>query len=127
MARKTLIASVVLAAAVSAFVFAGAAVGAPGGKSASAKLCRGWATLMDSTATPFANQGACVRYGVAGGAIYPLAEITVELCAVQQLPDGICAQATGSGLKPGSAMVTNFYKNDVLFSFASINVRRAAR
>jgi hypothetical protein len=119
-----LIASVLAAAAVSVLVFATAAMGAPRGNSASAKLCRhgGWATLMDSTGTPFADQGDCVSNGAAGGAIYPLAQITVELCAVQQLPDGICAQATGSGLKPGSAMVTNFYKNDVLFSFASINV-----
>jgi hypothetical protein len=123
MAGKRLIASVLATAALSALVFAAAAVGAPRGNSASAKLCRhgGWTTLMDSTGTPFADQGDCVSHGAAGGAIYPLAEITVELCANQPF-DGICANATGSGLKPGSAMVTNLYKNDVLLSFISINV-----
>jgi hypothetical protein len=123
MAAKTAVASVVLAAAVSALVFAGSAMGAPGGNSANAKLCQhgGWATLMDSTATPFASQDECVSYGAHRGAIYALATITVELCANQPF-DGICVNTAGSGLKPGSAMVTTLDKNDVFLQFSSINV-----
>jgi hypothetical protein len=123
MAAKTAIASVVLAAAVSALVFAGSAVGAPGGNSANAKLCQhgGWATLMDSTATPFASQDECVSSGARGGVIYALATITVEPCAVQPF-DGICVNTTGSGLGPGSAMITTLYQNDAFLQFSSINV-----
>ena len=123
MAAKTASASVVLAVAVSVLVFAGSAAAAPGGNSANAKLCQhgGWATLMDSTAAPFASQDACVTSGAHGGAIYALATITVEPCADQPF-DGICVNTTGSGLEPGSAMITNLYKNDVLTKFQSINV-----
>ena len=123
MAAKTAIGSVVLAVAVSALVFAGSALGAPGGNSANAKLCQhgGWATLMDSTTTPFASQDECVSYGAHGGVTYALATITVELCAVQPF-DGICVNTTGSGLEPGSAMVTTLYKNDAFLKFSSINV-----
>jgi len=123
MAARTGIASAALAAVLSALIFAGATLGAPGGNSASAKLCQhgGWVMLMDSTATAFANQGDCVSSGAGGAAIYALAEITVELCQDQPF-DGICVNATGSGLEPGSAMVTTLYKNDVFLQFSSINV-----
>ena len=123
MAGRTAITAGFLAAAVSALILAGAAVGAPGGMSAAAKLCQrgGWAKLMDSTATPFAGTGSCVAYSARGGVVYPLAEITVELCAIQP-SDGICVHVTGSGLKPGSALVTTLYKNDVFLQFNSINV-----
>jgi hypothetical protein len=123
MAAKTAMASVALAVAVSAFVFVGGAVGASGGNSANAKLCQhdGWATLTDATAAPFANQGDCVSYGAQGGVIYGLATITVELCADQPF-DGICVNTTGSGLEPGSAMVTTLYKNNAFLQFSSINV-----
>jgi hypothetical protein len=123
MAAKTAIASVVLAVAVSALVFAGSAAAAPGGNSANAKLCQhgGWATLMDSTGTPFASQDECVSYAAHRGVIYPLATITVELCADQPF-DGICVNTTGSGLGPGSAMITTLYKNDAFVKFSSINV-----
>lgn len=91
------------------------AVGAPGGNSANARLCQhgGWATLIDSTATPFASQDECVSYGAHRGVIYALATITIELCADQPF-DGICVNTAGSGLEPGSAMVTTLNKNDVL-------------
>lgn len=123
MAAKTAVASVVLAAGVSALVFADGAVGAPGGNSANAKLCQhgGWATLMDSTATPFASQDECVSSGAHGGVIYRLATITVEACADQPV-DGICVSTTGSGLEPGSAMITTLSKNDAFLQFSSINV-----
>jgi hypothetical protein len=123
MAAKTAIASVVLTVAVSALVFAGTAVGAPGGNSATAKLCQhgGWATVMDSTGTPFASQDACVSYGAHRGVIYALATITVEPCADQPF-DGICVNTTGSGLGPGSAMITTLSKNDAFVKFSSINV-----
>ncbi len=123
MAAKTAIASVVLAVAVSALVFAGSAVGAPGGNSANAKLCQhgGWASLMDSSATPFASQDECVSHGAHGGVTYALATIAVEPCAVQPF-DGICVNTTGSGLEPGSAMITTLYKNDAFVQFSSINV-----
>jgi hypothetical protein len=123
MAAKTALAAAVLAGAVSTLVFAGSAVGAPGGSSANAKLCQhgGWATLMDSSATPFASQGECVSYGARGGVIYALATITVEPCADQPF-DGICVNTTGSGLEPGSAMITTLYKNDAFLQFSSINV-----
>ena len=62
-----------------------------------------------------------MSYGAHGGVIYPLATITVELCANQPF-DGICVNTTGSGLKSGSAMVTTLYKNDVFLQFSSINV-----
>jgi hypothetical protein len=123
MAAKTAVVSVVLAAALSALVFAGSAVAAPGGNSANARLCQhgGWATLMDSTATPFASQDECVSYGAHGGAIYALATIAVELCAAQPF-DGICVNTAGSGLEPGSAMVTTLNQNDVFLQFSSVNV-----
>jgi hypothetical protein len=123
MAAKTATAAVVLAAAASTLVFAGGAVAAPGGNSANAKLCQhgSWATLMDSTAAPFASQDECVSYGAHGGVIYPLATITLEPCVSQPF-DGICVNATGSGLAPGSAMVTTLNKNDAFLQFSSINV-----
>lgn len=123
MAVKTATASVVVAVAVLALVFAGSAAAAPRGNSATAKLCQhgGWAALMDSTATPFASQDECVSYGAHGGVIYPLATITVELCADQPF-DGICVNTTGSGLQPGSAMITTLDKNGALVKFSSINV-----
>jgi hypothetical protein len=123
MAPKRVIASVMLAAAVSTLVFAGSAVGAPGGNSANAQLCEqgGWATLMDSTATAFASPGECASYGARGGAIYALATITVEPCAAQPF-DGICVNTTGSGLESGSAMITTIEKNDAFLQFSSINV-----
>jgi hypothetical protein len=101
----------------------GGALAVPGGNSANAKLCQqgGWATLMDSTATPFGSQGECVSYGARGGVIYALATITVELCASQPF-DGICVNTTGSGLEPGSAMVTTLSKNGAFLQFSSINV-----
>ena len=42
-----------------------------GGNSANARLCQhgGWATLIDSTATPFASQDECVSYGAHRGVI----------------------------------------------------------
>ena len=123
MAARTAVVSVALAVAVSAFVFVGGAVGAPGGNSANAKLCQhdGWTTLTGSTVTPFASEGDCVSYGAHGGVIYALATITVEACAVQPF-DGICVNTSGSGLEPGSAMVTTLYKNNAFLQFSSINV-----
>jgi hypothetical protein len=116
-------ASVALAVAVSAFVFAGGAVGASGGNSANAKLCKkgGWVSLMDSSGAPFGGQGQCVSYGAHDGVIYGLATITVELCA-NQPSDGICVNTTGSGLQPGSAMITTLDKNGAFLQFSSINV-----
>jgi hypothetical protein len=62
-----------------------------------------------------------VSNGAHGGVTYALAPITVEPCAAQPF-DGICANTTGSGLKPGSAMITTLYKNDAFLQFSSINV-----
>jgi hypothetical protein len=123
MAAKTATAAVVLAAAVSTLVFAAGAVAAPGRNAANAKLCQhgSWTTLMDSNGASFASQKECVSYGVQGGVIYPLARITVELCENQPF-DGICVNAAGIGLEPGSAMVTTLNKNDAFLKFSSINV-----
>jgi hypothetical protein len=123
MAAKTARASVALAVAVSALVLVGGAVATPGGNSANAKLCQhgGWATLMDATGTPFVSDGQCVSHGAHDGVIYALATITVELCSSQPF-DGICVNTTGSGLGPGSAMVTTLYKNGAFLQFSSINV-----
>jgi hypothetical protein len=118
MQRKTAIALTVLAA----LAFTSRTAVATQGNSANAKLCQhdGWETLMDSTATPFANQDECVSTGAHRGAIYALGAITVELCEDQPL-DGICVNTMGSGLEPGSAMITTIYKNDSFVKFSSIN------
>jgi hypothetical protein len=119
MLRKTATSLMVLAA----LAFTGGTAAAAGGNSANAKLCQhgGWESLMDSTGTAFASQDDCVSTGAHGGAIYALATLTVELCDDQPF-DGICVNTTGSGLEPGSAMITTIYENDAFVKFSSINV-----
>jgi hypothetical protein len=110
--RRPGIALVFLATLLAALVFAAGAPAANGGNSANAKLCQkgGWQTLMDSSAEPFANEGACVSYGAQGGAIYALASLHVELCPDQPF-DGICVSTTGFGLQPTTVVTTPLLKN----------------
>jgi hypothetical protein len=94
------------------FAVADAALAAPGGNVANAKLCQkgGWTKLMDSTASPFADEEACVSHAAHGGAIYSLATLHVEPCANQPF-DGICVSTSASGLQPGSVVTTTLLKN----------------
>jgi hypothetical protein len=108
--KKSVLAFAVLAALATAFVFAGGALAANGGNSDNAKLCQGWQSLMDSSATQFSNEGACVSYGAHGGAIYALAGLTVEPCANQPF-DGLCVSTSGFGLAPTTFATTPLLKN----------------
>jgi len=93
-------------------VLADGALAARGGNTANAKLCQkdGWTKLMDSTASPFADEEACVSHAAQGGAIYGQATLHVEPCASQPF-DGICVSTSGSGLQPGSVAATTLFKN----------------
>jgi hypothetical protein len=108
--KKSVLALAVLAALASAFVFAGGALAADGGNSGNAKLCQSWQTLMGSSATQFSNEGACMRYGAHGGAIYAVASLTVEPCANQPF-DGLCVSTSGFGLAPTTFVTTPLLKN----------------
>jgi hypothetical protein len=109
---KIAFAIALLATLAMSLVLAGGALAAPGGNAASAKLCQkdGWTKVMDSTASPFAGEEACVSYAAHGGATYALATLHVEPCATQPF-DGICVSASGSGLQPGSVVTTTLFKN----------------
>ena len=111
MLSKSLVALVALASLVS-LVVAGNAPAAKGGNAANAKLCQkdGWQTLMDSSASPFAGEEACVSHGANGGAIYALARLQVELCPSQPF-DGICVSISGSGLQATTFVTTPLLKN----------------
>jgi hypothetical protein len=109
--RKSMLALALVAALALAVVFAGGALAANGGNSANAKLCQDWQTLMDSSATQFSNEGACVSYGAHDGAIYALASLTVEPCASQPF-DGLCVSTSGFGLAPTTFVTTPMLKND---------------
>ena len=108
--KKSLAGLALLASLASAVVLAGSALAANGGNSANAKLCQSWQTLMDSSATQFSNEGACVSYGAQGGAIYALAGLTLEPCANQPF-DGLCVSTSGFGLAPTTFVTTPLLKN----------------
>lgn len=112
--RKSVLGMALLAAVASVLVFAGAALAANGGNSASAALCQkgGWQTLMDSSAAPFSNDGDCVSYAAHGGSIYALASLHVEPCATQPF-DGLCVSTSGFGLAPTTFVTTPLLKNGV--------------
>ena len=110
--KKSLTAFVVLAAVASALAVAAGALAANSGNSTNAKLCQEWHALMDSSAAPFSNEGACVSYGAHGGAIYALASLTVEPFA-QQPFDGLAVSTSGFGLAPTTLVTTPLLKNDV--------------
>jgi hypothetical protein len=108
--KKSLLGLALLAAVASAFVLAGGALAANGGNSANAKLCQDWQALMDSSATQFSNEGACVSYGAHDGAIYAKAGLTVDPCANQPF-DGLCVSTSGFGLAPTTFATTPLLKN----------------
>ena len=108
--KKSMLALTLIAALASAVVFAGGALAANSGNSDNAKLCHDWPALMDSSATEFSNEGACVSYGAQGGAIYALARITVEPCVSQPF-DGLCVSTSGFGLAPTTFVTTPLLKN----------------
>jgi hypothetical protein len=99
-------------ALVAALAITGGALAGNGGNSANAKLCQkgGWQTLMDSSATGFTNQDACVSYGAHGGAIYALARLHVEACGTQPA-DGLCVSTSGFGLAPTTFVTTPLLMN----------------
>jgi hypothetical protein len=108
--KKSMLALALIAALASAVVFAGGALAANSGNSDNAKLCHDWPALMDSSATQFSNEGACVSYGAQGGAIYAFARITVEPCVSQPF-DGLCVSTSGFGLAPTTFVTTPLLKN----------------
>lgn len=93
-----------------ALMLAGGAAAANGGNSANAKLCQqgGWETLTRSDGSSFANTGACVSYAArggefGGGSSEPTWTLVVSACSAP-LAGFTCANATGSGLQPGTAV-----------------------
>jgi hypothetical protein len=110
--KKIALAIALLATLAMTLVLADGALATPGGNAANAKLCQkdGWTKLMDSTASSFTGEKACVSHAAQGGAIYALATVHVEPCASQPF-DGICVSTSASGLQPGSVVTTTLFKN----------------
>ena len=119
--KKSLTALVILAALVSAVVFAAGALAANTGNADNAKLCHDWPALMDSSGAQFSNEGACVSSAAHGGAIYALAGLTVEPRANQPF-DGISVSTSGFGLAPTTFATTSLLKNGTEVKFDALIV-----